>query len=338
MDKKEDVKAFASYEAGPEKEKEKEKKHEEPAKSEEQQKKPKEQQEEQVKQPSRESERIIASPLAKSIAKEKAIDLSALKGSGPNSRIIKNDVLSASSKNDVSSAKNHPPSASSNSAAASTYQDIPLSNMRKIIAQRLSESKQSIPHYYLTMEVNVDQLLAIREKLNSQAQGKYKLSVNDFVIKASAMALKRIPAVNSSWFGDFIRQYSNVDINVAVSTGNGLITPIIFDADKSGLLSISSAMRELAEKAKENKLLPHQYQGGTFTISNLGMYGIKQFTAIINPPQSCILAVGAAEKRGNSTLMTVTLSCDHRIVDGALGAQWLSEFKKFIEDPVAMLL
>lgn len=281
------------------------------------------------------SGRVFASPLAKAVGKEMGIDLSGIAGSGPNGRILKADVVSNAQ------------SFVQRSAGVSPYQDVPISNIRKVIAQRLSESKQTIPHYYLTVDVAMDRVNEIREKFNRFGEGKFKLSINDFIIKASARAMSDVPAVNSAWYGSFIREYKTVDICVAVATDSGLITPIIKDADLKGLQAISSEVRELAAKARENKLKPEQFQGGSFTISNLGMFGIKHFTAIINPPQSCILAVGGLQKRlildptGKPTeesFMTVTMSCDHRVVDGAVGAQWLQHFKKYLEDPVAMLI
>jgi len=250
-----------------------------------------------------------------------------------------------------------PPSATPPSAApppapvvpGATYSDLELSNIRKVIAARLLESKQTIPHYYLTIDITMDETLKLRKSLNDLANGEYKLSVNDFVVKASALTMKKVPEVNSSWMGDFIRRHHNVDISVAVSTERGLITPIVTSADIKGLKTISANIQELAERARIGKLQPHEFQGGTFTISNLGMYGVKQFAAVINPPQSCILAVGTSEKRlivdeesakgyRIANMMTVTLSCDHRVVDGAVGAQWLASFKSLVENPSTMLL
>ncbi|KAJ3150489.1 pyruvate dehydrogenase complex dihydrolipoamide acetyltransferase component (E2) [Geranomyces michiganensis] len=298
------------------------------------------------------SDRVKASPLAKTLAAEKGIDLSTVKGTGPDGRIVKEDVLNykapaaaASSKAAASGKAPAVPAA----APGAAYVDIPLSNVRKVIASRLLESKQTIPHYYLTQEINVDKILKLREVLNSQANGKYKLSVNDFVIKASALALKAVPEVNSSWQGSTIRQFNNADIAVAVATDNGLITPIVTSAETRGLSTISTSVKELAARARINKLQPNEYQGGTFTISNLGMYGISHFTAIINPPHSSILAVGGAtdklvlddaEERGfrATKVMNVTLSCDHRVVDGAVGSKWLGVFKGLIENPLTMLL
>lgn len=231
--------------------------------------------------------------------------------------------------------------------------DLPHTNIRKVIAGRLTQSKQEIPHYYLTIDVQMDEVLKIRKTFNSEhLQDKAKISVNDFIIKASSLALKDVPEANSSWFDDVIRQYNYVDICVAVATDDGLITPIVKNADRKRLTAISADVRSLASKARENKLQPHEYQGGTFTISNLGMMGVDSFTAIINPPQACILAVGTTEERiidiqntedGEAaytvgTFMTVTLSCDHRVIDGAVGAKWLGSFKKYMEDPLTLLL
>uniref|UniRef100_A0A4W5LBC4 Dihydrolipoamide S-acetyltransferase (E2 component of pyruvate dehydrogenase complex) n=1 Tax=Hucho hucho TaxID=62062 RepID=A0A4W5LBC4_9TELE len=211
------------------------------------------------------------------------------------------------------------------------------------------QSKQTIPHYYLSVDVNMDQVLELRMELNAEVKARnIKLSVNDFIIKASALACLKVPEANSSWLDSVIRQNHVVDVSVAVSTPNGLMTPIVFNAHTKGLAAISSDVSALAAKARDGKLQPHQFQGGTFTISNLGMFGVKNFSAIINPPQACILAVGGSEKRllpaandkgfDVASMMSVTLSCDHRVVDGAVGAQWLAEFRKFLEKPVTMLL
>lgn len=221
--------------------------------------------------------------------------------------------------------------------------------MRKIIASRLTESKQQVPHYYLTVEINMDKTNKLREVLNKSAEGKYKLSVNDFVIKASALALKQVPEVNAAWQGDFIRQYNSADICVAVATPTGLITPIVTSAEGKGLSTISSQVKDLATRARDGKLSPAEYQGGSFTISNLGMFGVNNFTAIINPPQSCILAVGGGQQKvvpdettesgfAVRNVMEVTLSADHRVVDGAVGATWLQSFKGFMENPLKMML
>lgn len=305
--------------------------------------------------------RVFASPLAKRLAAEKGLDLAQVSGSGPDGRITRKDIESfvplkaapavaaaptpAAARTPAAAVA--PPSAAV--APAGTFTDIPLSNIRKVIAQRLMQSKQTIPHYYLSVDVNMDQVLELRKELNDEVKAQnIKLSVNDFIIKASALACLKVPECNSSWMETVIRQNHVVDVSVAVSTPNGLITPIVFNAHIKGLAAISSNVTSLATKAREGKLQPHEFQGGTFTISNLGMFGIKNFSAIINPPQACILAVGGSEKRllpadnekgfDVSSMMSVTLSCDHRVVDGAVGAQWLAEFRKFLEKPVTMLL
>lgn len=286
--------------------------------------------------------RVLASPVAKYLAKDHNIDLSRIHGSGPNSRILKHDVLDA--------IQNPPPSAPTMSPSFSgqPFVDLPLTSMRKIIAQRLSESKQTIPHYYLTSDIDMTRTINLRKQLNSDADGAFKISLNDIIIKACAMAMKHVPEVNSAWHGTFIRQHNKVDISVAVATDAGLITPIIADANMKGLQEISSEVKKLAALAKQNKLRPEQFQGGTFTISNLGMFGsVSSFTAIINTPQSCILAVGGTQKRlvpesngaiREAEFMQVTMSCDHRVVDGATGAKWLVWLKKYLEDPALMLM
>ncbi|TPX62188.1 dihydrolipoyllysine-residue acetyltransferase [Powellomyces hirtus] len=358
VENKEDIDKFADFqpESGsappPAKEEKSESKEEAPKKKESEKEEPKKEAPVPKKTAeSSSSDRIIASPLAKTLAAEKGIDLGSITGTGPNGRIVKDDVLNykapAAGKATSSAASSKAPAAAP--APGATYVDIPLSNVRKVIATRLAESKQQIPHYYLTQEINVDKILKLREVLNSQSNGKFKLSVNDFVIKASALALKAVPEVNSSWQGTTIRQFNNADIAVAVATDNGLITPIVKRAETVGLSEISTSVKELAARARINKLQPNEYQGGTFTISNLGMYGISHFTAIINPPHSSILAVGGATDKlvidesadkgfRASKVMNVTLSCDHRVVDGAVGAKWLGVFKGLLENPLTMLL
>ncbi|CAM9217441.1 unnamed protein product [Lampetra planeri] len=294
--------------------------------------------------------RVFASPLAKKLATEKGIDLAQISGSGPDGRITRKDIEGfvppkAAPQVAASTPAAAPAAPAAVSAApAGIFTDIPISNIRKVIAQRLMQSKQTIPHYYLSVDVNMDQVLELRKELNMNI----KLSVNDFIIKASALACLKVPECNSSWMDTVIRQNHVVDVSVAVSTASGLITPIVFNAHTKGLAAISSDVSALAGKARDGKLQPHEFQGGTFTISNLGMFGIKNFSAIINPPQACILAVGGSEKRllpadnekgfDVASVMSVTLSCDHRVVDGAVGAQWLAEFRKFLEKPVTMLL
>ena len=309
--------------------------------------------------------RIVASPYARKLAEAAGIDLSAITGTGPDGRIIAADVteykptLRAASVPDASSVRTTPasstaaqlsaPSSSAFSDARSGFQDIPHSSMRRVIAHRLLQSKQTVPHYYLTSEIQMDALLALRTQLNADLPADAKLSVNDFLIKASALACKKVPEVNSSWMDSVVRAYDYVDVAVAVAVPDGLVTPIVRDAHTKGLSSISSGVKSLVEKARAKKLAPEDYQGGTFTVSNLGMFGVKQFSAIINPPQAAILAVGSAERRvvpgadANSPLkqavfMSATLSCDHRVVDGAVGAQWLAAFKDFMEHPTKMLL
>lgn len=281
--------------------------------------------------------RVLASPYAKAIATEKGIDLQFVQGTGPSRRIIAKDVLQSVGQPGIVIP-----------TTGTTYEDISLTGMRKTIAARLLLSKQTIPHYYISVDINMEDVLRLRKQINSD-NDNIKLSVNDFIIKASALSMKHIPEVNSSWMETFIRRYNTVDICVAVSTEGGLITPIIPNADIKGLQTISSEVKELAEKARMGKLQPHEFQGGTFTISNLGMFGIRNFAAVINPPQACILAVGATEKRlivdeesdkgyRPAPMMSVTMSCDHRVVDGAVGAQWLSIFRSYLEKPFKMLI
>ncbi|GAB1294189.1 Dihydrolipoyllysine-residue acetyltransferase component of pyruvate dehydrogenase complex, mitochondrial [Apodemus speciosus] len=328
--------------------------------------------------------RVFVSPLAKKLAAEKGIDLTQVKDrvslcspgcpgthsldqaglelrnppasasqvlwTGPEGRIIKKDIESfvPSKAAPAAAAAMAPPGPRAAPAPAGIFTDIPISNIRRVIAQRLMQSKQTIPHYYLSVDVNMGEVLLVRKELNKMLEGKGKISVNDFIIKASALACLKVPEANSSWMDTVIRQNHVVDVSVAVSTPAGLITPIVFNAHIKGLETIASDVVSLASRAREGKLQPHEFQGGTFTISNLGMFGIKNFSAIINPPQACILAIGASEdklipaenERGFdvASVMSVTLSCDHRVVDGAVGAQWLAEFKKYLEKPITMLL
>ncbi|XP_066502306.1 dihydrolipoyllysine-residue acetyltransferase component of pyruvate dehydrogenase complex, mitochondrial [Hoplias malabaricus] len=305
--------------------------------------------------------RVFASPLAKKLAAEKGIDLAQVSGTGPDGRITKKDIEDfvpakaapapvAPAGAPVAPTPGRAPAAPAvTPIPTGTFTDIPISNIRRVIAQRLMQSKQTIPHYYLSVDINMDQVLNLRKELNEEVKAdSIKLSVNDFIIKASALACLKVPEANSSWMDTVIRQNHVVDVSVAVSTPNGLITPIVFNSHIKGLAAISKDITTLAAKAREGKLQPHEFQGGTFTVSNLGMYGIKNFSAIINPPQACILAVGGSEKRllpadnergfDVSSMMSVTLSCDHRVVDGAVGAQWLAEFRKFLEKPITMLL
>jgi len=290
--------------------------------------------------------RVAATPYAKKLAAEKGVDLQSVQGTGPGGRILAADISQAPAGAPAPAGVR--PTAPPPPTPGAVYTDVPLSNMRRTIAKRLLESKTTIPHYYLSVDVVMDECLKLREKLNKLLEkDKKKLSVNDFVIKASALACLRVPEANSFWMETFVRENHNVDVSVAVSTEAGLITPIIFNAHAKGLLAISQDVAALAEKARTGKLQPHEFQGGTFTVSNLGMFGVKVFSAIINPPQSCILAIGGAEKRivpdadkgyKEVSVMAVTLSCDHRVVDGAVGAQWLQHFKRFLEKPHTMLL
>jgi pyruvate dehydrogenase E2 component (dihydrolipoamide acetyltransferase) len=308
--------------------------------------------------------RVFASPLAKRIAADKGVDLSGVSGTGPRGRIVKSDVENAK-PGAARPAAAAPASAGGGGIPgvaplpdarllypAGSYEETPHDNMRKAIAKRLTSAKTLIPHYYLTVDCNLDALMAVREKMNAAApKGKdkvpaYKLSVNDFIMKASAMALMKHPDVNASWTDTAILRHKDADVGVAVALDFGLITPIIFKAQTKGLVEISNEVKTLAGLAKEKKLKPNQYEGGGFSVSNLGMYGIKNFTSIINPPQSCIIAVGAGEERpvvknGKieiSTVMTVTMSADHRVVDGGTGAKFLQTLKQFIEEPASMLL
>ncbi|XP_075211073.1 dihydrolipoamide S-acetyltransferase muc [Lycorma delicatula] len=279
--------------------------------------------------------RIYASPLARKLAAERGINLETIgTGSGLFGSVTSKDIAKASVT--APSAKPSAP-----------FTDKKVSSIRRVIAQRLLKSKITIPHYYLSVDINAEQVLNFRKQINSMYEKQnIKLSVNDFIIKATALASKKVPEANSSWMDTHIREYHSVDVSVAVSTETGLITPIVFEADKKGLLQISNDIKTLAEKARQGKLQPHEFQGGTFTVSNLGMYGVKNFSAIINPPQSCILAVGTTQKRlipvkeGTKAVdfLSVTLSCDHRVVDGAVGAQWLSAFRSLIENPQTMIL
>lgn len=282
--------------------------------------------------------RIFASPLAKRIAKQRDVDLSLVNGSGPNGRILKADIENFNNNKDL--LQNEIISNNNNSEL------IKNSSMRKTIAERLVKSKNEAPHFYLSLDCNIDQLLKIRSMINLKSNDKYKISVNDMIIKAASSSLIKVPKANASWENENTRYFNNTDISVAVAIDGGLITPIIKDVQSKGLLEISEDMKLLANKAKDGKLLPEEYVGGSFSISNLGMYGIKEFSAVINPPQGAILAVGSGEKRPIvindqltiASIMTVTLSCDHRVVDGAVGAQFLSVFKDFIENPSLMLL
>jgi len=308
-------------------------------------------------------ERLFVSPLARRMAKQAGIDLATLKGSGPNGRIVKVDIEAAqkgakpaavaSAPAPIAAAAPPPkpaPVAAPPPVIAAPHRLVPNSTMRKVIARRLTEAKQQVPHFYVTVDVELDALLKLRADLNARAPkdgaGAFKLSVNDLIIKASAAALRRVPKVNASYTDEAIVLYDDVDISVAVSIDEGLITPIIRQADRKGLAAISNEMKELAGRARAGKLKPEEFQGGGFSISNLGMFGVREFAAIINPPQGAILAVGAGEQRpvvkqgalAVATVMSCTLSVDHRVVDGALGAEWLAAFKKIVEDPLSLML
>ncbi len=306
--------------------------------------------------------RIFASPLARRMAQQAGLDLGAIRGSGPQGRIVKSDIEAALlaaptapvprpvrpaaalqpapagapvlSKERVAALAGNPP-----------YTERPLTAMRRVIARRLTESKQTVPHFYLTIDCEIDELLKIRGELNAKSNA-YRISVNDFVIRAVALALRQVPAANASWSDEAILLWDTVDIAVAVALDDGLITPIVKMADRKGLAAIANETKDLVARAREGKLKLEEFQGGTFSISNLGMYGVRDFAAVINPPHGGILAVGAGEQRPVvkngaltvATVMSCTLSCDHRAVDGAVGAQFLAAFKKLIEDPLTMLL
>jgi pyruvate dehydrogenase E2 component (dihydrolipoamide acetyltransferase) len=298
--------------------------------------------------------RVLASPLARVLAKEFGIDLTHIEGTGPGRRIVKADVeaaKAAESKPVALPAENVVgPEARHDQPTPQPWQQYDALNnstMRKTIARRLSEAKQRVPHFYLTASVQMDRALALRTELNARSGASYKLSVNDLIIKAAAYALRRTPDANVMWTDNAILRFKDVDISVAVSTDGGLVTPVIRNADTKGLQFISEEMKELASRARANKLKPEEYQGGGFSISNLGMFGVEQFSAIINPPQSCILAVGATERRpvvdeddliAVRSMMTMTLSVDHRSVDGTLGARLLAKIKAALEDPLSMML
>jgi pyruvate dehydrogenase E2 component (dihydrolipoamide acetyltransferase) len=303
-----------------------------------------------------EGARVFATPLARRIAEQKGIDLSGLKGSGPHGRIVKADIDSAQPGKAAPTQGAGPAEAPRPPAQVKTLEQMgiapgsydltPLDGMRRTIAKRLTESFRDIPHFPLSVDLEIDRLLDARVRINSalEKQG-VKVSVNDLIIKACAAALKAVPEANASFTPDGIAIHHHADIAVAVAIDGGLITPIIREAENRSLSDISKAMKDLAERARSRKLKPEEFQGGTFSLSNLGMFGIKSFSSIINEPQGCILSVGAGEKRpvvkndqlAIATVMTVTLTCDHRVVDGAIGARWTQAFKGFVEDPVTLL-
>lgn len=296
-------------------------------------------------------ERVFATPLARRLAAQHNVQLNAIAGSGPHGRIVKNDVLNAAQQS-MSVKTCVLPLGKGSGRRLPETQLLPLTNMRKVIAARLQESKQTVPHFYLEMECNVDKLLQLRAEINAaapvDADGKpsYRISVNDLVIKASALALQKVPQANVSWSEAGLVQYNNVDIAVAVAFDGGLITPIVHNADQKTIKQISQTMQSLAARAKANQLKPEEFQGGGFSISNLGMYGIKKFSAIINPPQACILAVGASAQQAVvqggalavASVLTLTLSCDHRALDGAGAAEFLNALRHIIEQPISMLI
>ncbi|MBM3492466.1 MAG: pyruvate dehydrogenase complex dihydrolipoamide acetyltransferase, partial [Alphaproteobacteria bacterium] len=301
-----------------------------------------------------EGERLLVSPLAKRMAAQAGLDLGAIKGSGPHGRIVKADIDQALAAGKPPAMAPAPTAAAPAPAARPAaplpaglepeFELLPLSAMRKTIARRMQESKQQAPHFYMTVDCEIDALLKLRRELNDEGGGK--LTVNDLLIKLAALALMKVPAANAAWAEGGIKLYKSADISVAVATERGLVTPVVRRAEQKGLATISREMAALAAKARDGKLLPEDYQGGTFTISNLGMFGIKQFEAVLNPPQACILAIGAGEKRpvvkndalAIATIMSCTLSVDHRSADGAIGAQYLAAFKKLVDSPLAMLL
>jgi len=309
--------------------------------------------------PAASGDRVFASPLARRIAAQNNIDIAAVAGSGPHGRIIKRDVEAAIAGGATAPAAT--PAAAPQVATATApalsvddpvfafmpdFEPVPNSSMRKVIATRLTESARDVPHFNLSIDVDIDRLLSLRKELNGRDGADYKISVNDFVIKAVALALKRVPDCNVSYTDDAILRYNRVDISVAVAIEGGLITPVIKDAGAKGLAAISDDAKALAAKARDGKLQPEEYQGGTFTISNLGMFGVKSFNSIINPPQGGILSVGAGEERAvvrngalaTATIMSLTLAVDHRCIDGAVAAAFAKELKGILEDPLQLML
>jgi pyruvate dehydrogenase E2 component (dihydrolipoamide acetyltransferase) len=302
-------------------------------------------------------DRIFVSPLARRMAKQSGVDLATLKGSGPNGRIVKADIESVLQKGPAAPAA---PAATATPAPTATraptpaitapHKLVPHSSIRKVIARRLTEAKSTIPHFYVSMDVEIDAMIKLLNELNAKSpkegDNAYLITINDLVIKASAATLRRVPTVNAAWTDDAMVLFDDVDISVAVAIPDGLITPIVRRADQKGLSTISREMKDLAGRARTGKLKPEEFQGGGFSISNMGMFGVTEFSAIINPPQAAILAVAAGQKRpvvkhdslAIATVMTCTLSVDHRVVDGALGATWLREFKRIVEDPLSLLL
>jgi pyruvate dehydrogenase E2 component (dihydrolipoamide acetyltransferase) len=303
------------------------------------------------------SQRILASPLARRLAAERGLNLASLSGSGPHGRIIRADVEAAARAPGPAPGKAQLPAPAPAPAPAASlaqlgypedsYTLVPLDGMRRTVARRLTESARDIPHFPLTIDVEIDALLATRTRINSLLEPRgIKVSVNDLVIKAAALALRQVPEANASFTPEGIALHRHADISMAVAVDGGLITPIIRKAEQKGLAEIALEAKDLAERARNRKLKPEEFQGGTFSISNLGMFGIRQFGSIINPPQGAILSVGAGEARAVvrdgqiiiRTLMTVTLTCDHRVIDGAIGARWLAAFRALVEDPVTMIV
>jgi pyruvate dehydrogenase E2 component (dihydrolipoamide acetyltransferase) len=307
-------------------------------------------------------ERAFASPLARRMAQQAGLDVAKIAGSGPQGRVVKADIEAAMNRPaavaaavpvaaaaPVAAPAPRPVAAAAAAALAGTTA-VPNSSMRKIIAKRLSESKATIPHFYVAMDIELDAMLDLRAKLNARAPkdgpGAYKLSVNDLIIKAAAVTLRRVPGVAASWTEDAILRFNEIDISVAVAIPDGLITPIVRNADTKGLAAISNEMKDLGARAKAGKLKPEEFQGGGFSISNMGMYGVSHFAAIINPPQAGILAVGAGTQRAVvkggalaiATVMTCQLSVDHRVIDGSLAAEWMAAFKAIVEDPLSLML
>ena len=315
--------------------------------------------------PAAQGERAFASPLARRMAQQAGLDVTKIAGSGPQGRVVKADIEAAMNRLAVSAPVAAAPVAAAPvamaapiaapkpvavAAALAGTTAVPNSSMRKIIAKRLSESKATIPHFYVAMDIELDALLDLRAKLNARAPkdgpGAYKLSVNDLIIKAAAVTLRRVPGVAASWTEDAILRFNDIDISVAVAIPDGLITPIVKNADTKGLAAISNEMKDLGARAKAGKLKPEEFQGGGFSISNMGMYGVSHFAAIINPPQAGILAVGAGTQRAVvkggalaiATVMTCQLSVDHRVIDGSLAAEWMAAFKAIVEDPLSLML
>jgi len=281
-------------------------------------------------------DRVAASPLARRMAAQSGLDLGSIRGSGPHGRIVKADIDRVLEAGTVPAA----------SEAEQPPERIELSNVRKVIAARLLEAKQTIPHFYLEADADAGALLDLRRRINADLERERRVTVNDLVVKATAMALRRVPQVNSAWGGDHIVRHRLVHVAVAVAVDDGLFTPVVRNTDRKGILEIAGEIRALVDKTRSGKLLPEEYQGGTFSVSNLGMYGIEAFAAVINPPQGGILAVGAAAERPvvrdgavkSAPVMTLTLSGDHRVIDGAIGARWLAELRAFIENPALMLV